>query len=39
MAELEGLAGRGARSEVATPDGGKAMVIDESYNANPASMR
>lgn len=37
LAELEGLAGRGARYEVAI-GGGKAMLIDESYNANPASM-
>ena len=39
LAELEGLAGRGARMDIATPDGGKALLIDESYNANPASMR
>jgi UDP-N-acetylmuramoyl-tripeptide--D-alanyl-D-alanine ligase len=44
LAEMEGLAGRGARTEIATasddPDGpGKALLIDESYNANPASMR
>jgi UDP-N-acetylmuramoyl-tripeptide--D-alanyl-D-alanine ligase len=38
LAELEGLAGRGARLTVALP-GGDALVIDESYNANPASMR
>lgn len=38
LAELEGLAGRGARLTVALPDG-DALVIDESYNANPASMR
>jgi UDP-N-acetylmuramoyl-tripeptide--D-alanyl-D-alanine ligase len=38
LAELEGLAGRGARIEVSAGDG-KALVIDESYNANPASMR
>jgi UDP-N-acetylmuramoyl-tripeptide--D-alanyl-D-alanine ligase len=30
--------GRGARVEVAVP-GGSVLVIDESYNANPASMR
>ncbi len=30
--------GRGARFSVATPDG-PATIIDESYNANPASMR
>ncbi|MCB2050284.1 MAG: UDP-N-acetylmuramoyl-tripeptide--D-alanyl-D-alanine ligase [Novosphingobium sp.] len=39
LAEMEGLAGRGARIDVATPDGGTATLIDESYNANPASMR
>ena len=37
LAELEGLAGRGARHTVQL-EGGKALVIDESYNANPASM-
>ncbi len=39
LAEMEGMAGRGARSTIATPDGGSALLIDESYNANPASMR
>ena len=39
LAEMEGLAGRGARASIATPDGGSALLIDESYNANPASMR
>ena len=38
LAEMAGLAGRGARIEVEA-EGGKALVIDESYNANPASMR
>ena len=38
LAEMGGLKGRGARHRVAAP-GGKALVIDESYNANPASMR
>jgi UDP-N-acetylmuramoyl-tripeptide--D-alanyl-D-alanine ligase len=38
LAELEGLAGRGARFSVAL-GGGEALVIDESYNANPSSMR
>jgi UDP-N-acetylmuramoyl-tripeptide--D-alanyl-D-alanine ligase len=38
LAEMGGLAGRGAR--FVTPlRGGDALVIDESYNANPASMR
>ncbi|MEI5686157.1 UDP-N-acetylmuramoyl-tripeptide--D-alanyl-D-alanine ligase [Sphingomonas kyungheensis] len=38
LAELGGLAGRGARF-LAPHDGGDLLVIDESYNANPASMR
>jgi len=38
LAELAGLQGRGARSEIAVA-GGEALLIDESYNANPASMR
>ncbi len=38
LAELDGLAGRGARFDAAV-DGGTALVIDESYNANPTSMR
>lgn len=38
LAELGGLQGRGARF-VAAVAGGTALVIDESYNANPASMR
>ncbi len=38
LGEMEGLAGRGARHRVATPDGGTATIIDESYNANSASM-
>ncbi|WP_085808549.1 UDP-N-acetylmuramoyl-tripeptide--D-alanyl-D-alanine ligase [Sphingomonas sp. TZW2008] len=37
LGELGGLAGRGARQMVRVP-GGEALVIDESYNANPASM-
>ncbi|MEZ5709579.1 MAG: UDP-N-acetylmuramoyl-tripeptide--D-alanyl-D-alanine ligase [Blastomonas sp.] len=37
LAELPGLAGRGARVRIALP-GGEALLIDESYNANPASM-
>lgn len=31
--------GRGARVTLALPGGGMALLIDESYNANPASMR
>ena len=38
LAELGGLAGRGARLTVRVA-GGDALVIDESYNANPSSMR
>ena len=38
LAELGGLPGRGARALVSIADG-KAILIDESYNANPASMR
>ena len=38
LAEMGGLKGRGARHQVSAP-GGKALLIDESYNANPASMR
>lgn len=38
LAELPGMAGRGARVTIPTR-GGDALVIDESYNANPASMR
>jgi UDP-N-acetylmuramoyl-tripeptide--D-alanyl-D-alanine ligase len=37
MAELGGLAGRGARHIIAVGDG-NALLLDESYNANPASM-
>jgi len=38
LAEMGGLAGRGQRFLAQLP-GGEALVIDESYNANPASMR
>jgi UDP-N-acetylmuramoyl-tripeptide--D-alanyl-D-alanine ligase len=38
LGEMEGLAGRGARVEIPA-EGGDALLIDESYNANPASMR
>ena len=38
LAEMGGLKGRGARHGIEAP-GGKALLIDESYNANPASMR
>ncbi len=38
MAEMGGLKGRGARFQIGAA-GGKALLVDESYNANPASMR
>ncbi|HUP67437.1 MAG TPA: UDP-N-acetylmuramoyl-tripeptide--D-alanyl-D-alanine ligase [Sphingomicrobium sp.] len=37
LADLGGLKGRGQRHQVPI-DGGTMLVIDESYNANPASM-
>ena len=42
LAEMQGLKGRGARTVLAARGGdgsGQALLIDESYNANPASMR
>ena len=38
LAEMGGLKGRGQRHRIAAA-GGTALLIDESYNANPASMR
>jgi len=38
LAEMGGLKGRGARHRIAAP-GGHWLLIDESYNANPSSMR
>jgi UDP-N-acetylmuramoyl-tripeptide--D-alanyl-D-alanine ligase len=38
LAELQPATGRGSRITLAMPDG-TALLIDESYNANPASMR
>ena len=37
LADMGGLKGRGERHRIAL-DGGAALLIDESYNANPASM-
>ena len=37
LATMAGLPGRGARHTIAAK-GGEALLIDESYNANPASM-
>ena len=39
LAELGGLDGRGRRHQVGLKDGGSALLIDESYNANPVSMK
>jgi UDP-N-acetylmuramoyl-tripeptide--D-alanyl-D-alanine ligase len=38
LADLPGLKGRGERHRIRPPGGGEALLIDESYNANPASM-
>ena len=38
LADLPGMSGRGERVQIATPDGGTALLMDEAYNANPASM-
>jgi UDP-N-acetylmuramoyl-tripeptide--D-alanyl-D-alanine ligase len=38
LADMPGLKGRGERHTVRV-DGGEALLIDESYNANPSSMR
>ncbi|HEX8579737.1 MAG TPA: UDP-N-acetylmuramoyl-tripeptide--D-alanyl-D-alanine ligase [Allosphingosinicella sp.] len=37
LADMVGLKGRGERHRIRLP-GGEALLIDESYNANPASM-
>ncbi len=37
LSQMQGLEGRGAQYRVAAKDG-EAVLIDESYNANPASM-
>ncbi|HEX8125399.1 MAG TPA: UDP-N-acetylmuramoyl-tripeptide--D-alanyl-D-alanine ligase [Allosphingosinicella sp.] len=37
LADLPGIKGRGERHRIRVP-GGEALLIDESYNANPASM-
>ena len=39
LAELQPATGRGTRIPLALPGGSDALLIDESYNANPASMR
>jgi len=39
LARFGPLQGRGLEREIALPDGGEFLLIDESYNANPMSMR
>lgn len=39
LAEMSGIDGRGRRHVVSLKSGGTATLIDESYNANPASMK
>jgi UDP-N-acetylmuramoyl-tripeptide--D-alanyl-D-alanine ligase len=38
LADMPGLKGRGERHVIAVDGGGEVLLIDESYNANPASM-
>jgi UDP-N-acetylmuramoyl-tripeptide--D-alanyl-D-alanine ligase len=38
LAELKAVTGRGVPIDLDLPGGGQALVIDESYNANPASV-
>ena len=39
LEQFQPVPGRGARRWIALPRGGKALLMDESYNASPASMR
>ncbi|MEH0076306.1 UDP-N-acetylmuramoylalanyl-D-glutamyl-2,6-diaminopimelate--D-alanyl-D-alanine ligase [Pannonibacter sp. Pt2] len=39
LADLSAPKGRGAQTRLKLPGGGEAVLVDESYNANPASMR
>ncbi len=39
LARVSAPVGRGARSLLQAPDGGTLLLVDESYNANPASVR
>lgn len=39
LGEMQGLKGRGERHAIALDNGGSALLIDESYNANSASMK
>ncbi|TDR88153.1 UDP-N-acetylmuramoylalanyl-D-glutamyl-2,6-diaminopimelate--D-alanyl-D-alanine ligase [Enterovirga rhinocerotis] len=38
-AAIEPAEGRGERARIALPGGGEFLLVDESFNANPASMR
>lgn len=38
LGEMQGLKGRGERHQLSLPSGERALLIDESYNANSASM-
>ncbi|TGY89993.1 UDP-N-acetylmuramoyl-tripeptide--D-alanyl-D-alanine ligase [Marinicauda algicola] len=38
LASQTAAPGRGARFTLSLPDGGEALIVDDSYNANPASM-
>ena len=39
LGRLKPTEGRGAREQLKSPEGARITLIDESYNANPASMR
>ncbi|MGK7865982.1 UDP-N-acetylmuramoyl-tripeptide--D-alanyl-D-alanine ligase [Falsiroseomonas sp. E2-1-a20] len=39
LPDFRALAGRGDRRSIATPDGGRAVLLDEAYNGQPPSMR
>lgn len=39
LGEMQGLKGRGERHSISLKSGGTALLIDESYNANSASMK
>ncbi|GAA0472665.1 UDP-N-acetylmuramoyl-tripeptide--D-alanyl-D-alanine ligase [Parasphingorhabdus litoris] len=39
LADLQGLDGRGRRHQIDLKNGGQATLVDESYNANPVSMK
>lgn len=39
LSRLQAMPGRGARQTIELPHGGAFVLIDESYNANPSSMR